>query len=90
MSNTDGRSRQTKRTQRQNAIAQAVMEHGSIRIEELAGQFGISVMTAHRDLDDLQERGLLRKSRGTATAQASTLVEYRVVYRQTQHVEVKR
>ncbi|GAB3926523.1 DeoR family transcriptional regulator [Microlunatus endophyticus] len=86
----DSASRQGKRTQRQNAIAQAVMEHGSIRIEELAAQFGISVMTAHRDLDELQDRGLLRKSRGTATAQASTLVESSVIYRQTQRLEVKR
>lgn len=86
----DSGSRQGKRTQRQNAIAQAVMEQGSIRIEELAEQFGISVMTAHRDLDELQERGLLRKSRGIATAQASTLVESSVVYRQTQRLEIKR
>lgn len=88
--NRDGASRQGKRTERQNAMAQAVMERGSIRIEELAGRFGISVMTAHRDLDELQERGLLRKSRGTVTAQASTLVESSVVYRQTQRLEVKR
>jgi DeoR/GlpR family transcriptional regulator of sugar metabolism len=86
----DPESRQGKRSERQNAIARSVMEHGSIRIEELAEQFGISVMTAHRDLDELQARGLLRKSRGTATAQASTLVESSVVYRQTQRLDVKR
>lgn len=90
MTTEDSLSRQGKRTQRQNAIAQAVMEHGSVRIEELAGRFGISVMTAHRDLDELQERGLLRKSRGTATAQSSTLVESSVVYRRTQRLDVKR
>jgi DeoR/GlpR family transcriptional regulator of sugar metabolism len=90
MTSTAPGSRQGKRTERQNAIAQAVMEHGSIRIEELAEQFGISVMTAHRDLDELQGRGLLRKSRGAATAQATTLVESSVVYRQTQRLEIKR
>ncbi len=83
-------SRQDKRSERRNAIAAAVMERGSIRIEDLAERFKISVMTAHRDLDDLQARGLLRKSRGTATAQASTLVESSVVYRQTQRLEIKR
>lgn len=82
-------SRQDKRSERRNAIAAAVMEHGSMRIEDLAERFGISVMTAHRDLDELQARGLLRKSRGTATAQASTLVESSVVYRQAQRLEIK-
>lgn len=82
--------RQDRRTERQNAIAAAVMQQGSARIEEIAEQFKISVMTAHRDLDELQARGLLRKSRGTATALASTLVESSVVYRQTQRVEIKR
>jgi DeoR/GlpR family transcriptional regulator of sugar metabolism len=86
----DPGSRQDKRSERQNAIAAAVMEQGSIRIEDLAERFQISVMTAHRDLDELQSRGLLRKSRGTATAQASTLVESSVIYRQTQRLEVKR
>ncbi|MBO0811152.1 MAG: DeoR/GlpR transcriptional regulator [Microlunatus sp.] len=65
-------SRQGRRAERQNAVARAVMEYGSIRIEDLAARFGISVMTAHRDLDELQARGLLRKSRGIATAEAST------------------
>ncbi|SDT47851.1 DeoR/GlpR family DNA-binding transcription regulator [Microlunatus soli] len=87
---TDAVSRQGKRTDRQHAIADAVMRHGSLRIEDIADQFKISVMTAHRDLDELQARGLLRKSRGTATALASTLVESSVVYRQAQRTEIKR
>lgn len=86
----DSVTRQGKRSERQRAIADAVMRHGSLRIEEIADQFKISVMTAHRDLDELQARGLLRKSRGSATALASTLVESSVVYRQAQRVDVKR
>lgn len=83
-------TRQGKRTERQHEIADAVMRSGSLRIEEIAEQFKISVMTAHRDLDELQARGLLRKSRGTATAVASSLVESSVVYRQAQRPEIKR
>lgn len=82
--------RQWKRAERQHAMADEVMASGSARIEDLAERFDISLMTAHRDLDELQARGLLRKSRGMATAQASTLVESSVVYRQTQRVETKR
>lgn len=87
---TPDSGRQWKRAERQHAMADEVMEAGSARIEDLAEQFDISLMTAHRDLDELQARGLLRKSRGIATAQASTLVESSVVYRQTQRVEIKR
>lgn len=87
---SDSVTRQGKRTERQHAIADAVMQQGALRIEEIADQFKISVMTAHRDLDELQARGLLRKSRGTATALASTLVESSVVYRRAQRQEIKR
>ena len=86
----DRASRQDRRAARQNAIVDAVIANGSARIEDLAEQFKISLMTAHRDLDELQSRGLLRKSRGTVTAQASSLVESSVVYRQSQHLEIKR
>ena len=57
------------------------MAEGSVRIEELADRFGISSMTVHRDLDELQDRGLLRKSRGVATATSTSLVESSDVYR---------
>ncbi|QDP98776.1 DeoR/GlpR transcriptional regulator [Microlunatus elymi] len=83
-------SRQDRRAARQNAIADAVIANGSVRIEELAEQFKISLMTAHRDLDELQARGLLRKSRGVATAQATSLVESSVFYRGAQHLDIKR
>lgn len=38
-------------------------------------------MTAHRDLDELEGRGLLRKSRGVASAMSTALVESSDVYR---------
>lgn len=64
------------------------MAAGSVRIEELAEMFDISIMTVHRDLDELEERGLLRKSRGMATATSTALVESSDVYRRgRQHAE---
>lgn len=74
-------SRQRRQALRQRAITEAVMAEGSIRIEQLAERFDISVMTVHRDLDDLEGRGLLRKSRGMATALSNALVESSDVYR---------
>lgn len=83
-------SRNHKRDDRRKAIAEAVMEQGAVRIEELSERFEISLMTVHRDLDELAERGILRKSRGMATALASTLVESSIVYRQGQRLSTKR
>jgi DeoR/GlpR family transcriptional regulator of sugar metabolism len=65
----------TKRGTRQRAIVAAVLSEGSIRIDDLAERFGISAMTVHRDLNDLEEQGLLRKARGAATALPNSVVE---------------
>lgn len=82
-------SRQTRQFARQRAITEAVMVAGTMRIERLADQFEISLMTVHRDLDELQSRGLLRKSRGLATATATNLVESSDVYRANRELEEK-
>jgi DeoR/GlpR family transcriptional regulator of sugar metabolism len=74
-------SRRTRQQARQVAITEAVVAEGSIRIERLAEMFETSVMTIHRDLDELEARGLLRKSRGVATAASTMLVESSDVYR---------
>ena len=46
-------------------------------------------MTVHRDLDELEERGLLRKDRGVATAAATSLVESSDVYRASRQLGEK-
>ncbi len=43
-------------------------ELGFARVDLLAGEFGVSIMTVHRDLDELEARGFLRKVRGGATS----------------------
>lgn len=73
--------RRPRRAERQRAITAAVMAEGAIRIDELAERFDISLMTVHRDLDDLVASGLLRKARGVATALPTSLVESSDVYR---------
>lgn len=77
----DGASRQQRR---QRQIAEAVIDEGSIRIEELADRFDISIMTVHRDLDELESHGVLRKTRGQATALASSLFESNARFRLSQ------
>lgn len=82
-------TRQSRQQQRQRAISDAVMAEGAIRIEQLAERFGISVMTVHRDLDELENRGLIRKDRGVATAKSTALVESSDVYRSSRQLAEK-
>lgn len=76
-------SRQARQLARRRLIAEAVMAEGSMRIEDLTGRFGISLMTAHRDLDDLVDRGLLRKTRGIVSATPTSLIDSSDIYRDT-------
>ena len=61
-----------------------------MRIEDLTERFGISLMTAHRDLDELAEKGLLRKTRGVVSAAPTSLIESSDVYRSTRQAAEKR
>lgn len=82
-------SRQARQIARRQLIAEAVMAEGSMRIEDLVERFGISLMTAHRDLDDLAARGLLRKSRGIVSAAPTSLIESSDVYRDSRQAAEK-
>jgi DeoR/GlpR family transcriptional regulator of sugar metabolism len=75
---------------RQNEIADLILGQGSMTAQELAERFGVSVMTIHRDLDELEKQGVLRKARGGATAQPSGVFESRVAFRHASAVEQKR
>ena len=87
----DGNSPQSplNQVQRLDAIVELVVNVGSMRIEDLAERFGVSTMTIHRDLDMLDARGIVRKSRGLVTAVASSLFEANPEYRQRQQIEEK-
>ena len=58
-----------------------MLEHGSANVKDLAGLFGVSLITIHRDLDELERQGVLRKLRGYVTAQPSSLFDSNVRYR---------
>lgn len=83
-------SRHARQIARRQMIAEAVMAEGSLRIEDLTERFGISLMTAHRDLDELASRGLLRKSRGIVSAAPTSLIEASDVYRSSRQSAEKR
>lgn len=74
---------------RRDWITNYVLEHGSVLVDDLTELFGVSRMTIHRDLDYLQDQGVLRKVRTGATAQPSNLFESDVRYRIRQQVKEK-
>lgn len=82
-------SRQARQLTRRQLIVEAVIQEGSLRIEDLVERFGISLMTIHRDLDELEERGLLRKGRGIVSATPTSLVEASDLYRSSRQLREK-
>ncbi len=51
---------------RRRAIAEALRSTGSVTVSEVEASFGVSPMTARRDLDELERRGVLRRTHGGA------------------------
>jgi DeoR/GlpR family transcriptional regulator of sugar metabolism len=75
--------------QRRQDVLREVLERDEVRIDELAEQFGVSLMTMHRDLDDLDARRLLRKLRGYVKSFPSLTVETATRFRVGLHTEEK-
>ncbi|TBN41166.1 DeoR/GlpR transcriptional regulator [Paracoccus subflavus] len=64
-----------KRDERRQAIMDLLVGSRAVDLDDLADRFAVSRMTIHRDLDDLEQAGLLRKVRGGATIEAGTQFE---------------
>ena len=60
-----------KADSRRQKIVELLIEEGTASLDLLCRHFDVSVMTIHRDLDELEAQGLLRKQRGGATIQSS-------------------
>lgn len=60
------------RQERLSRLVDLVIEQGSVRLEELVDQLGVSPATARRDLDDLADQQLVIRTRGGASANPST------------------
>ena len=57
---------------RRQALAQQLSSSGSLRIEDLAARFKVSTMTIRRDLQALEDDGLVRRVRGGAVSGAES------------------
>ncbi|TWF95147.1 DeoR/GlpR family DNA-binding transcription regulator [Saccharopolyspora dendranthemae] len=81
--------KQSPRLQRQQQIVDHVLSQGFASAAELSSLTGVSLMTVHRDLDDLATRGLLRKYHGGVSAQPSTVFESSSDFRLHTHTAEK-
>lgn len=79
-----------RREGRLDELAALLVSEGSANPQELADQFGVSLITMHRDLDKLEERGLVRRFRGGVTAQPSGVFESNVAFRRQAMLRQKR
>ncbi|MDX3925040.1 MAG: DeoR/GlpR family DNA-binding transcription regulator [Shinella sp.] len=66
---------------RRQEIMEILLEAGNASVEDLSRRFAVSKMTIHRDLDDLEQAGLLRKVHGGASIEASAEFESDFRYR---------
>lgn len=71
------------RTARQQRIVEHVLAAGSASAADLVELTGVSLMTVHRDVDELARRGLVRKFRGGVSAQPTSVFESHSEYRRT-------
>lgn len=62
------RLRVTSPEERLEMVRGLISERGTVRIDELASDFGVSEMTIRRDLDELETLGVARRVRGGAVA----------------------
>jgi DeoR/GlpR family transcriptional regulator of sugar metabolism len=69
---------------RRDTITRLLLERERVTVQELAVRFNVSAMTVHRDLDALEEIGVLRKVRGGATAQPTSVYESSLGFRMGQ------
>lgn len=77
------------REARQQEIVAHVVANGTATVSELTELTRASVMTIHRDLDELARRGIVRKFHGGVSAQPSTVFEASSEYRLRVHTDAK-
>jgi DeoR/GlpR family transcriptional regulator of sugar metabolism len=79
----------TARESRIDTIAKFVLANGTATAAALVDLTGVSLMTIHRDLDELERRGMVHKYHGGVSARASTVFESNHEYRMRSHQAMK-
>ena len=75
--------------ERRRLIAERLRRHGSVSVSSLEAEFRISPMTARRDLDQLERRGVARRTHGGAVLPGLSSHEDSFLQRMETAVEAK-
>ena len=74
---------------RRDRLEAAIVAAGSATPQQLADKFGVSLVTIHRDLAELERRGVVRRFHGGVSAQPSGVFESNLPYRLGSMAEAK-
>ncbi len=74
---------------RKSRILERLLDGSTVQISELARDVGVSLMTIHRDLSDLEAAGVVDRVRGAVSAEKSALFESSYLFRSQKCVEQK-
>lgn len=76
--------------QRHDFILTTLAEKGDVTVAALAAECGVDLVTIRRDLAELEERGVLRRVRGGATASRGGQVAFAFAQAQQTHTRAKK
>ncbi|MGX7727967.1 DeoR/GlpR family DNA-binding transcription regulator [Rhodococcus sp. 2H158] len=84
------RANRNPRQERLDAILESLLADDHATAQGLAERFGVSLMTVHRDLDELQRRGVVRKFRGGVSVERTGTYEIAAAVRRRLALPQKR
>ena len=76
--------------ERQHRISEILTENGIVQVSRLAEEFGVSELTIRRDLDQMEENGLLKRTHGGATVLRNMNAEPHYLQKAAQFAEEKK
>lgn len=76
--------------ERRHEIVLLTEQHGKVSVKQLSEQFGVSTVTIRYDLNELNKRGLIVRSRGGAIASNRLTKELSIKEKQKDNYQVKK
>ena len=76
--------------ERRRYILDELRSAGRIEVADVAAKFGLSGVTIRRDLEELEKKGLLKKTYGGAVPAGAPEIAASVRYRRTRNLAAKR
>lgn len=77
------------KSERQKQILEAIRNDRKVTITELSGRFGVSEITARRDLKELEDQGFVERAHGGVVYLSEKPVEPPIIKRQQEQREAK-